>query len=149
MMHFTGDKSESQLCTLTMAANQRLLDLAGSLLQTISKTQENLGEMLGIQKKKNEMNHKVLQDSICLQREVKIIMKEISKGKESGSMMRHSSNCSRHEGSKKIEQVKMKQPVKCWKCGGHHCLQNFPTREHQDGSDHKDFKLMDEIKNQN
>ena len=29
-----------------MAADQRLLDLAGSLLQTIAKTQENLGEKL-------------------------------------------------------------------------------------------------------
>ena len=83
-MHFTGEKSEIQSCTLIMAADQNLLDLAGSLLQTISKTQENLGEMLKIQKKQNEMNHKVLQDSICLQREVKSIMGEICKGKESG-----------------------------------------------------------------
>ena len=112
-MHFTGEKSESQLCTLTMAADQRLLDLDGSLLQTIAKTQENLGEMLKIQKRQNEMNHKVLQDSICLQREVKSIIREISKGKKSGSMMGHSSNRSvkkrsRHEDSKEIEQVKMK-----------------------------------------
>ena len=59
------------------------------------------------------MNLKVLQDSICLQREVKIIMGEISKGSDSGSMMRHLSNRSikkrsRHEDSKEIEQVKMK-----------------------------------------
>ena len=75
-----------------MAAEQRLLDLAESILQTISNTQENLREMLRIQERKNEMNHKVLQDSICLQREVKSIMRAIRKGKESGSMMRHLSN---------------------------------------------------------
>ena len=134
-MHFTGEKRENQLCTLTMEADQRLLHLAKSVLQAISKTQENLGKMLNIQKNQNEMNHKVLQDSICLQREVKIIMEEISKGKESGSMMRHSSNrCtkkrSRHEDSKEIEQENMKQPVKCWKCGGHHCRWDYATREH-------------------
>ena len=108
MMHFIGEKSEIQSCPLIMVANQRILDLAGSLLQIIAKTQENLGEMLKIQKKQNETNHKVLQDSIWLQREVKSIMGVIRKGKESGSMMRHSSNrsikkCSRHENSKEIE----------------------------------------------
>ena len=74
-----------------MEAYQKLLDLAGSLLQTISRTQENLGEMLKIQKRKNEMNHQILQDSIGLQREVKILMGAIGKGKEGGSMMGHSS----------------------------------------------------------
>ena len=108
MIHFTGEKSECQWCTLIVAVDQRLLDLVGSLLQTISKTQENLGEMLRIQKRQNEMNHKVLQDSICLQREVKSIMGEIRKGKESGSMMGHLSNqsikkISRHADSKEIE----------------------------------------------
>ena len=49
-MHFTGEKREIQLCTLIMAADQKLLDLSGSILQTIAKTQENLGEMLKIQK---------------------------------------------------------------------------------------------------
>ena len=83
-MHFTGEKSEIQLCTLTMAAYKRLLDLDRSLLQTISKTRENLGEMLKIQKRQNEMNHQILQDSICLQKEVKILLGEIHKGKESG-----------------------------------------------------------------
>ena len=56
-VHFTGEKSEIQLCTLIMATDQKLLDLARSILQTITKTQENLGEMLKIQKRKNEMNH--------------------------------------------------------------------------------------------
>ena len=65
--------------------------------------------------------------------------------------MRHSSNQSikkhsRHEGSKEIEQEKMKQPMKCWKCGGHHCLQNFPTREHQEGGINKVFRSVDELK---
>ena len=50
MMHFTGEKSEIQLCTLIMVADQRLLELAGSILQTIAKIEENLGEMLKIQK---------------------------------------------------------------------------------------------------
>ena len=50
MVHFTGDKSETQWYTLIMAANQKLLDLAGSLFQMIARTQENLGEMLKIQK---------------------------------------------------------------------------------------------------
>ena len=137
-----------------MAADQKLLNLAGSLLQTIVKTQENIGEMLKIQKKQNEMNHKVLQDSICLQREVKSIMGEIRKGKESGSMMRHSSNRSiknhsRHEDSKEIEQVNIKQLVKCWKYGGHHCCRNCPTREHQEVSSHKVPRLGDESKDEN
>ena len=65
--------------------------------------------------------------------------------------MRHSSNQSikkhsRHEGSKEIEQEKMKQPMKCWKCGGHHCLWDYPTREHQEGSSQKVPTLGDELK---
>ena len=108
-----------------MAVDQKLLDLVGSLLQMIAKTQENIWEMLKIQKRQSEMNHQILQDSIGLQREVKILLGAIDKGKEGGSMMGHSSKRSiekrsRHEDSKEIEQVKMKQPVKCWECGGHH-----------------------------
>ena len=100
-----------------MAADQKMLDLAGSILQTITKTQENLGEMLKIQKRKNETKHQILQDCICLQNEVKILMGEIHKGKKSGSMMGNSSNRSikkhsRHEDSKEIEQVKMNQPIR-------------------------------------
>ena len=110
--------------------------------------------MLKIQKRQNEMNHKVLQDSICLQREVKGMMGAIYKRKESGSVMRHSSNrsikkCSRHEGSEEIDQAKMKYPVKGWKCGGHHCRQNCPIREHQEGSSHKVTRLGDEPKDEN
>ena len=59
---------------MNMAANQKLLDLAGSLLQMIAKTQENLGEILKIQRRQNEMNHQILQDSIGLQREVKSLL---------------------------------------------------------------------------
>ena len=66
MVHFIGEKSEIQMCTFIMVADQKLLELDESLLQTISKTQENLGEMLKIQKGKNEMNRHILQDSICL-----------------------------------------------------------------------------------
>ena len=60
MVHFTGEKSETRWCTLIMVADQKLLDLAGSLLQVIAKTQENLREMLKIQKRQNEMNHQIL-----------------------------------------------------------------------------------------
>ena len=35
------------------------------------------------------MNHQILQDSIGLQREVKILLREIGKGKEGGSAMGH------------------------------------------------------------
>ena len=154
MMHFTGEKSEIQWCTLTMAADQKLLDLAGSLLQMISRTQENLGEMLKIQKRQNEMNHQILQDSIGLQKEVKkSLLGEIrkGKGKEIGSMMGHSSKrsikkCSRHEDSKEIEQVKMKQPAKCWKCRGHHLRRDFPMRKHEEGNSHKVPRLRDKMK---
>ena len=59
MVHFTGEKSETRWCTLNMAADQKLLDLAGSLLQMIAKTQENLGEMLKIQRRQNEMSHQI------------------------------------------------------------------------------------------
>ena len=91
MVHFTGEKSEIQSCTLIMAVDQKLLNFVGSLLQTISRTHENLGEMPKIQKRQNEMNHQILQDSIGLQREVKILLGEISKGKEGGSVMGHPS----------------------------------------------------------
>ena len=81
-------------------------------------------------------------------------MGAIRKGKKSGSMMGHSSNQSvkkrsRHEDSKEIELVKMKQPVKCWKCGGHHCCRNCPTREHQEGSNQKVPRFGDEPKAEN
>ena len=33
MVHFMGKKSETRWCTLIMVADQKLLDLAGSLLQ--------------------------------------------------------------------------------------------------------------------
>ena len=69
------------------------------------------------------MNHQILQDSIGLQREVKSLLAAIGKGKEGGSTMgqlskRPDKKWSKHEDSKEIEQVKMKQPVKCWGCGG-------------------------------
>ena len=154
MMHFIGEKGEIQWCTLIMAANQKSLDLAGSLLQMISRTQENLGEMLKIQKRKNEMNCHIFQDSIGLQKEVKSLLWAIHKGKESGLMMVHSSKrsvkkWSRHEDSEEIEQVKMKQPTKCWKCGGHHLRQDCPTREHKEGSSHKVLWLGGEPKAEN
>ena len=69
-------------------------------------------------------------------------------------MMGHSSKksinkCSRHEDSKEIEQVKMKQPAKCWKCEGHHYHQDYPTREHKEGSSHKVSRLGNESKSEN
>ena len=86
-----------------------------------------------------------------LQKEVKILLGAISKGKESGSMMGHFSKRSvnkksRHEDLKEIEQVKMKQPAKCWKCGGHHLRRDCPTREHKEGSNHKVPRLGDDLK---
>ena len=68
--------------------------------------------------------------------------------------MGHSSNRSikkrsRNEDSKEIEQLKMKQPVKCWRCEGHHCRRNFPTREHQEGSSQKVPRFGDEPKVEN
>ena len=137
-----------------MAVEQKLLNLAGSLLQMIARTQENLGEMLKIQKRQNEMNHQILQDSIGLQKEVKILLGAIRKGKESGSMMGNSSKKSikkrsKHEESKEIEQVKMNQPVKCWECGGHHLCRDCPMREHEEGNSRKVPRLWDKQKSEN
>ena len=100
------------------------------------------------------MNHQILQYFIGLQKEVKILLGAIHKGKESGSMMGHSSKQSikkhsRHEESKEIEQVKMTQLVKCWKCKGHHYHQDYPTREHKEGSSHKVSRLGNEPKAEN
>ena len=100
------------------------------------------------------MNHHILQDSICLIKEVKSLLGAIHEEKESGSIMGHPSNRSikkhsRHEDSKEIEQVKMKQPTKCWKCGGHHYRPDCPTREHQEGSSQKVPRLGDEPKAEN
>ena len=150
MVHFKGEKSENQWCTLNMATDQKLLGLAGILLQVIAKTQENLGEMLRIQRRQSEMNHQILQDSIGLQREVKIILGAISKGKEGGSMRGHLSKrsvkkWSRYEDLKEIEQVKMKQPVKCWRCGGHHLRRDCPMREHDEGNSRKVPRLRDQL----
>ena len=120
----------------------------------IAKTQENLGEMLKIQKRQSEMNHQILQDSIGLQREVKSLLGATGKGKEGGSVMGHSSKRpvekrSRHEDSKEIDQVKMKQPVKCWECEGHHLRRYCPTREHEGGGSHKVPRLQDKPKAEN
>ena len=100
------------------------------------------------------MNHQILQDSIGLQNEVKILLGAIRKGKGSGPMEEHSSKWSikkqsRHEDSKEIEQGKMKQPVKCWECGGHHLRWEYPTREHKEGNSHKVSQLGDELKDEN
>ena len=65
------------------------------------------------------------------------------------SFNRSVKKCSRHEDSKEIEQVKMKQPAKCWKCGGHHYRQDCPTREQKEGSSHKVPRLGDELKAKN
>ena len=137
-----------------MEADQKLLDLAGNLLQVIAKTQENLEEMLRIQKRQSEMNHQILQDSIGLQREVKSLLGEISKGEEGGLALGQLSKLpdkkrSRHEDSKEIEQVKMKQPVKCWRCGGHHLRRDCPMREHDEGNSHKVPRLRDQLEAEN
>ena len=56
---------------------------------------------------------------------------------------------SRNEDSKEIEQVKMKQPVRCWRCGGHHLRRDCPMREHDEGNSHKVPKLRDEQEAEN
>ena len=56
---------------------------------------------------------------------------------------------SRHEDSKEIEQVKMKQPVKCWRCGGHHLHRDCPMREHDEGNSRKVPRLQDKLKVEN
>ena len=69
-------------------------------------------------------------------------------------MMGHSSKQSvkkrsRHEDVKEIEQVKINQPAKCWKCRGHHYCWDYPMREHKEGSSHKVPRLGDEPKAEN
>ena len=81
-------------------------------------------------------------------------MGAMRKGKESGSMMGHSSKRSikkhsRHEDSKEIEQVKMKQPVRCWECKGYHLCRYYPTREHKEGNSHKVPRLWDKPRVEN
>ena len=56
---------------------------------------------------------------------------------------------SRHEDSKEIEQVKMKQPVKCWECRGHHLRRDYPMREHDEGNSRKVPMLWDKMKAEN
>ena len=56
---------------------------------------------------------------------------------------------SRHEDSKEIEQVKMKQPVKCWGCEGHHLCRDCPMREHDEGNSRKVPRLRDALKDEN
>ena len=77
-------------------------------------------------------------------------MGAIDKGKEGGPAMGHSfkqpdKKWSRHEDSKEIEQVKMKQPVKCWRCGGHHLRRDCPMREHDEGDSRKFPRLRDQL----
>ena len=96
------------------------------------------------------MNHQILQDSIGLQREVKSLLGAIGKGKEGGSTTgqlskRPDRKQSRPEDSKEIEQVKMKQPVRCWRCGGHHLHRDCPMREHDEGNSHKVPRLRDQL----
>ena len=56
---------------------------------------------------------------------------------------------SRNEGSEGIEQVKMKQPVKCWECGGHHLHRHCLTREHEEGSNHTVPRFRDKPRAEN
>ena len=100
------------------------------------------------------MNHQILQDSNGLQREVKILLGAIGKGKEGGSAMGQSSKLpigkwSRHEDSMEIKQVNMKQPVKCSGCGGHHLHRGFPMREHDEGNSRKVPRLRNQQEAEN
>ena len=73
-----------------MVLYQKLFHLNENLLQIISKTRENIGEILKLQKQHSEMNHKVSEGSICLQNEVKGILEDIRNDKDIKSMKRHS-----------------------------------------------------------
>ena len=55
----------------------------------------------------------------------------------------------RHEDSKEIEQVKMKQPVRCWRCGGHHLRRDCPMREHDEGNSRKVPRLQGQLEAEN
>ena len=56
---------------------------------------------------------------------------------------------STNEDSKEIEQVKMKQLVRCWRCGKHHLRQDFPMREHDEGNSRKVPRLRDQLEAEN
>ena len=43
----------------------------------------------------------------------------------------------------------MKQPVKCWECGGHHLCRDCPTREHDEGNSHKFLRFQDKLEAEN
>ena len=43
----------------------------------------------------------------------------------------------------------MKQPVKCWNCGGHHLSWDCPMREHDEGNSRKVLRLRDKLKAEN
>ena len=51
--------------------------------------------------------------------------------------------------SKEIEQVKMKQPVRCWRCGGHHLRRDCLMREHDEGNSRKVPRIQDELEAKN
>ena len=40
----------------------------------------------------------------------------------------------------------MKQPVKCWECGGHHLRWDCPMREHEDSNSRKVPRLRDKLR---
>ena len=114
-----------------METNKKLFYLVEELLQAIAKTQKNLGEMHKLQKEQDEMNHKILQDSIRLQNEVKDILVVISNGKDNDLLKKHSSDQStnkhqRSKESKVIENGNPKRPLQCWGWGGNHLIRDFP-----------------------
>ena len=43
----------------------------------------------------------------------------------------------------------MKQPVKCWECGGHNLRWDFPMREYEEGNSYKVPRLQDKMKVEN
>ena len=43
----------------------------------------------------------------------------------------------------------MKQPVRCWRCEGHHLRRDCPMREHEEGNSHKVPRLRDKLKVEN
>ena len=43
----------------------------------------------------------------------------------------------------------MKQPVRCWRCEGHHLRRDCPMREHDEGNSHKVPRLWGQLEAEN
>jgi len=116
---------------LKMTVDQRFLYHVKELFQAIRKTQENFGEVVKIKNQQNEVNLKLLQDSIHMKSEVKYVLVAIEKSKCQDSLQEHlpsrmirkcsqiGINVNKVQTTAIIEK-KSKLIVKCWGCGGDH-----------------------------